>query len=194
MADGEDTTTTEQKPVDPMRGLKRANKTLTQEREALKARVAALEDEAKQAKLTAEEKTLAELDKLRKERDSIAAEAAKARQDRENERLISQLVARHGLRDPEFGEIVLKQKPDDQELDEFVTEIKKSQRFGVLFGVREDTEDEVIPRAPRKSPANNSGQKVAQAELEIEAQSLYPGDEARQQAYVRNVLSLGRGR
>jgi len=200
MAEGENPTTEQQKPVDLERRLKRANKTLSQERDTLKNRLTELENEVKQAKLSAEERAAEELNKLRAERDILAAQAAKISAERDQVKRISDMVARHGLRDPEFGDVVLRQyKPDEHEdFDQFVTDIKKNNRFAVLFGVKDepagDEEEEIVPRPPRKTSQNNGGQKLAAAELEQEAMRLYPNDESRRKAYVANVLSLGRGR
>lgn len=186
--------------VDPLRGLKKANKTLTRERDEIKTKLETLEREAAQAKLTDAERTAASLKQLAKERDDALAEREAAKREREQERRISQMVAKHGLRDPEFGDIILKQfNPEEHDdFDKFVATTKRNQKYSVLFGVPgddrilDDDGEEIVPQAPRQG--SNKGKVVNNTEHEDFARRMFPGNAAQQQAYLANVNAMGRGR
>lgn len=190
---------------DPVKGLKQANRTLQTERDNLAKQLAEAKEAEAKSKRTAEEQAKVELENIRKERDQARAEAAAALKERETERRVSTMVAKHGLKDPDYGELVLKGfNPDEHDdFDAFVTLAKKNKKFEPLFNkveeearVTDEDGEEVIPAAPRanKSKAPGAGSKLAQAEHEEFARTRWPGDEAKQKAYVATVTNLGRGR
>lgn len=193
----------EVKPApDPLKGLKKANKTLETERNTLAEELKRLKDEAEKAKLTETERTAATLKQIEKERDDAKAEALRAKAEREQERKISQLVAKHGLRDADFGEIILKQyNPDEHEdFDGFVNLVKKNKKFEPLFSkpsdedrVTDEEGNDIEPSPPRSVKSKTSGKQVS-AEQEEFARKQFPGDEARQKAYLANIASLSKGR
>ena len=197
-------TPVEDKPVrDPLRGLKKANKTLSTERDTLAAELAKWKDEAEKAKLSDTEKSQKALRDLVRERDEAKADALKAKAEREQERKVSTLVAKHGLRDPDFGDIILRPFNVDEhdDFDEFVSGIKKHKKYQPLFGpvgeeedrvVNEDGED-IVPDRPRQGKSK-TGAKAPSTDHEEFARKQFPGDEERQRAYLANIASLGRGR
>lgn len=201
--EGTDNKPTDKAPVvDPIRGLKKANKTLSQERDNLANELKKLKDEAEKAKLSESERSAATLKQIEKERDEARAEALRAKAEREQERKISQMVAKHGLRDADFGELVLKQyNPDEHDdFDGFVNLVKKNKKFEPLFVKQEDAErvtdedgNDIEPTPPRPNKSK-TGAKQPSAEHEEFARKQFPGDEARQKAYLANIAALGKGR
>lgn len=204
----DDAPTTEVVPAkDPVKGLKQANRTLQTERDNLAKQLAESKEAEAKSKRTAEEQAKVELENIRKERDQARADAEAAKRERETERRVSTMVAKHGLKDPDYGELVLKSfNPEEHEdFDAFVTLAKKNKKFEPLFNkveaaeetrVTDEDGEDVVPAAPRsnKSKAPGAGSKLAQSEHEAFAQSRWPGDEAKQKAYVSNVMNMGRGR
>lgn len=191
---------TEVKTVDPLRGLKKANKTLASERDKLAGELAKLKEDAEKAKLSDTERANAELKRLEKERDDAKAEALRAKAERETERKVSQLVAKHGLRDPEFGEIVLRQfNPDEHDdFDTFVTQVKKNKRYEPLFKELDDARvtdedgEDIVPERPKAGKSVKT--KATNTDHEDFARKQWPNDEARQKTYLANIASLSKGR
>lgn len=190
--------------VDPLRGLKKANKTLQKERDDLKAKLDASEAEAKRAKLTDDEKTKTDLATLRRERDEAKADAERAKKERETERLVSQLVAKHGLRDPDFGETVLKKfNPEEHDdFDAWAKALKKDKKYEPFFGnltsgqvdrVTDDEGNDVEPEPPRGGTGRTT-KKPNASEHEDFARKQWPGNKDKQQAYLDNIAAIGRGR
>ena len=191
---------------DPVKGLKQANRTLQNERDALAKQLADAKEETARSKRTADEQAKVELENTRKERDAARADAEAAKRERETERRVSTMVAKHGLKDPDYGELVLKgfNPEEHDDFDAFVTLAKKNKKFEPLFNKTEAPEervvdengDDVVPETPRanKSKAPGAGSKLAQSEHEEFARSRWPGDEAKQKAYVATVMNMGRGR
>lgn len=201
-AKAEGTPAAEKKPVDEVRRIKNANKTLQKERDYLKFKLEKFEKDAENAKLTEIEKYQKLVREKEKEAESARSEAAKAKVEREFERKVSTLVAKHKLADPEYGELVMKgYDPDEHEdFDAFVAEAKKKPSIARLFlsgensdRVVDDEGNDVIPKVAGSSGAVKKGSNWEENERVI-AKQLYPNDKTRQDNYIAAVKSLKAGK
>ena len=184
----------EKKP-DDIRRIKIANKTLQRERDEYKAKFEKFEKDASDAKLSEVEK----FQKLVKAKEDEAlearTEAARAKAERDFERNVSRLVAKFDLADPDYGELVLKgYNPEDHEdFDNFVAEAKKKPSIARLFKSKErildDDGAEIVPKTAGSSGKVSKGSNWEDNERSI-AESLYPNNKPRQDAYILGLKKL----
>lgn len=204
VVEGQETKTQEEKkvvqPSDDLRRIKKANAALQKERDDFKAKLDKAEKDAQDAKLTEVEK----YQKLVKQHQDEAAlakqEAAAAKKEREYERKVSLLVAKYKLADPEYGDMVLKgYNPEEHDdFDEYVKEVKKKPAIARLFGTVEDrivNEDgsDIEPKVAGSQAKQARSSSWEEREREI-AESLYPNNKARQDAYIAGLKKLRGGK
>ena len=184
----------EKKP-DDVRRIKIANKTLQRERDEYKAKFEAFEKAAADAKLTEVEK----FQKLVKAKEDEAlearTEASRAKAERDFERNVSRLVAKYDLADPDYGELVLKgYNPEEHDsFDSFVAEAKKKPSIARLFKSKDRILDEdgaeIVPKTAGSSGKVSKGSNWEDTERSI-AESLYPNNKQRQDAYILGLKKL----
>lgn len=195
----QETKTTEvvvEKKPDDLRRIKKANAALQKERDDFKAKLEKFEKDVQDAKLTEVEKYQKMLKQQADEAAAAKAEAAAAKKEREYERKISLLVAKHKLADPDYGDLVLKgYNPEEHEdFDAYVAEVKKKPSIARLFGsqdnriVDEDGSD-IEPKVAGSQTKPARGSSWEEREREI-AESLYPNNKARQDAYIAGLKKL----
>lgn len=186
----------EKKP-DDVRRIKIANKTLQRERDEYKAKFEKFEKEAQDAKLSEVEK-FQKLIKAREEEATQAlAEAAAAKKERDFERNVSRLVAKHNLADPDYGDLVLRgYNPEDHDdFDAYVAEVKKKPSIARLFKtegnnrILDDEGMEIVPKTAGSSGKVSKGSNWEENERSI-AESLYPNNKPRQDAYILGLKKL----
>lgn len=164
---------------DPLKGLKKANKTLQTERDGLRTELDTLKKSIEDAKRTDAEKVQAEIKAMNDRLAALANEASAAKKALDRERKISQLVSKHKLADPEYGDLVLqKYNPDEHEdFDQFVGELRKAPTYARLFEqerILDDGGNEIIPRAP-SGTAKKPGSNLDALDREF-AISIHPND------------------
>lgn len=184
------------------RRIKTANRTLQKERDDLKAKLDKYEADAQNAKLTETEKWAKAIKDKEAEADVLRQEAAKAKTERDFERRVSTLVAKHKLADPDYGEIVLKgYNPDEHaDLDAYVAEVKKRPAIARLFEserkaekVLDDAGNEIVPSISGSSNKTKTQGGWETSEREI-AESLFPGQVDRQNNYIQTLKKLKAGK
>ena len=187
----------EVKPENKIRRMEKALASLQKERDEAKSALAKAAEDAQRASMTELDKLKADAAAKAKEAEDFKAEAARARAEREQERLISRMVAKHKLGDPEYGELVLKRyKPEEHEdFDAFVEEVKKEDKFRPLFGsqkiVDEDGED-IIPNA--RGVSTKTKQASAESADREFAESMFPNNKAKQDSYLAEMKKLRSGK
>lgn len=173
--------------------MKQALAALQKERDDLKAAASQAAEEAKRASMTELEKYKADAEARGREVEAARKEAATAKAERERERLVSKLVAKHKLADPDYGDLVLRtyDPAAHEDFDAFVEEAKKEPKIRHLFAsgkALDDDGEEIIPNA---TAVSTKTKKSAASEDLIEfAKSMFPNDTARQKSYLDTVRSL----
>lgn len=193
------TTTGDKTPKDKAR-MAKALAALQKERDDAKAALAKAQEDAKRASMTELDKLKADLDAKAREAEAARIEAAQAKAERERERLVSRLVAKHKLAEPEFGDLILKgYNPEEHEdFDAFVATVKADAKYKRLFALdnritNEDGSD-IVPAtgpAPKSKTSNGSSQDADDREF---AESMFPNNKARQDAYIAQLRKLRSGK
>lgn len=185
------------KPDNDAKRMKKALANLQKERDEAKAALAAAAEEAKRSSMSELEKYKADVASKTQEAEAARKEAAQAKMEREQERLVSRLVAKHKLADPEYGELILKRyKPEEHDdFDSFVDEVKKEDKFKRLFGadkiVDEDGND-IVPNA-RGVSSKTKGASEEAVDREL-AESMFPNNKSRQDSYLAQMKKLRSGK
>lgn len=190
-------------PADGDKDLKRLKKALSalqKEKTTLESQLADFRKEIENAKLSEQQRTSKELEEFKATLAKRDAEKATLEAEVARERRVSVLVAKHGLADPDFADVILKRwNPEEHEdFDTFAASAKKDKKYAPLFtGIRptEITNDDgskVIPAAPG-TPSRATGRAgpsgPSEDDMEI-AKTLYPNAPARQTAYLENLKKI----
>jgi len=144
-------------------------------------------------------KTLREKDL---EAEGLKQEASKAKAERDFERLVGKLVAKHKLADPEYGEIVLRgyNPEENPDLDAYVAEIKKRPTIARLFEapgksrILDDSGEEIVPNTTSGSSGKTKTAGNWEASERELAESMFPGKKERQDNYIKNLKNLKAGK
>lgn len=188
------------------RRLKKALSSLQKEKADLEKQLTDFRKEIEESKLTEQQKVAKELETLRNEvakrdNDRKALEAEIAR-----ERRVSVLVAKHGLADPDFADVVLKKwNPDEHEdFDKFAASLKKDEKYARLFtalradpGITNEDGSKIIPNSTvgmSNRSAAPTGRGGPSDEDEQIARDLFPNSPAKQKQYLENLQRIKRGK
>lgn len=187
--------------------LKKALSSLQKEKMDLEKQLTDFRKEIEESKLSEQQKVAKELETLRAEvakRDNAqkALEAEIAR-----ERRVSVLVAKHGLADPDFADVVLKKwNPEEHEdFDKFASSLKKDEKYARLFtslradpGITNEDGSKIIPNAgvgmSGRSAANEGKVRGASDEDEQIARDLFPNNPDKRRMYLENLQRVKKGR
>lgn len=178
------------------RRMERALASLQKERDDLAAQLTKVAEDTKRASMTELERYKADAEARAREVEAARAEAAVAKAERERERLVSRLVAKHKMADPEYGDLVLKgyDPKTHEDFDAFVDEIKVQPRYRVLFGserIVDESGEDIVPNS--RSVSTKTKKQAAEVDLEEFAASMFPNDKARQKSYIETVRKLSVG-
>lgn len=189
---------------DEGKAIKKANLTLTRERDEARAELARLQKAQEDATLSSNEKAAKELAAAQAEAAAVKAELASQKLLVDRTMKVAHMVAKHKLADPSYGELILQgYKPDEHEdFDQFVVEQAKIPKFARLFDTGSSTGDrildddgnEIIPSTRvGGSGARSKGSNWEDKEAEVAA-GLFPYDKARQARYLAEVRKLRGGK
>lgn len=177
--------------------MAKALASVQRERDEARAALVKAEDDAKRASMTEIDKAKADVAARTKEVDAARAEAAAAKAEAARERLVSRLVSKHKLADPEFGDLVLKgYKPEEHEdFDEFVETFKADPKYKVLFAAKvgekitNDDGSDIVPAVggPKAKTQSATSQDANDREF---AEQQFPNNKARQDAYLNQLRKL----
>lgn len=157
--------------------------------------------EIEKSKLSEADRQKAEFEQLKREREAALLKAQEAEQRLATQDKINDLVAFHGLKNPEFGSVLLKNLKEDEDLDEFAKRMKASPKYRDVFrsddGGSFDVEE---PREKKKAPpAQSSGVPKRGKAAEITeddrafAARRFPKEPERQKALLERLLRERRG-
>lgn len=194
-ADAAEPVVAAEKKPDDVRRIKIANKTLQRERDEYKAKFEKFEKEAQDAKLSEVEK-FQKLVKAKEEEAATAiAEASAAKKERDFERNVSRLIAKHSLADPDYGDLVLRgYNPEEHDLDAYVAEVKKKPSIARLFKtensrILDEDGTEIVPKTAGNTGKVSKGSNWEDNERSI-AESLYPNNKPKQDSYIAGLKKL----
>lgn len=180
------------------RRLKKALSSLQKEKAELEKQLTDFRKEIEESKLTEQQKVAKELETLRNEvakrdneRKALEAEIAR-------ERRVSVLVAKHGLADPDFADVVLKRwNPEEHDdFDKFANSLKKDEKYARLFtsvradpGITNEDGSKIIPNgtvgmASRSAAPSRGGTSDEDEQI---ARELFPNAPAKQRQYLENL-------
>lgn len=178
------------------RRMERALASLQKERDDLAAQLTKVAEDTKRASMTELERYKADAEARARDAEAARSEAAAAKAERERERLVSRLVAKHKMADPDYGELVLKgydpAKHDD--FDAFAEDVKAQPKFRRLFEgdrIVDESGEDIVPSA--RSVSSKTKRSAGEADLEEFAASMFPNDKARQKSYIETVRKLSIG-
>jgi hypothetical protein len=153
--------------------------------------------EIDRSKLSEADRVKAEIEEQRQARAASEAKAAALEAELKTQKLVNELVADHGLTNPEFGEVIVKKfDPEKESFNDFAKRVaadaKYAPVFGRAIGTTEKGPNQGQTRAPAppgpsgggsraKTPSNDEQDEKDRAW----AKSKYPGDEVRQ----KNLLA-----
>lgn len=146
-----------------------------------------LKREQEENALSEQEKAQKLQKELEKNYTLAQKEAEQYRKEATRTRKIAELVAFHGLLNPDFGDVVLKGWDGESDFDKHVESVKESDKYKVLFGSGQD----VVVQAPG-SPGDTGRSQHAPAkdindEDKLKARELFPKSEQKQKAYLENL-------
>lgn len=186
------------------RRLKKALAALQKDKADLEKQLADFRKEIETSKLTEKEKVEKELAGLREQLTKHDGEKAAMEAEVAKERRVSILVAKHGLADPEFADVVLKKwdPAEDADFDAFVGKVKKDSRYSRLFSppaaeskiTNEDGTD-IVPGAGtgvgNRRISMTSGVREVDEQIAVD---LYPNSPTKQKAYIDTLQHMKRGK
>lgn len=157
----------------------------------------AFKKEQERSKLSGEERVKAEIEDIRKKALAAEAEREQLKQELSVQKLVNTLVADHGLRNPEFGGVIVGHFDGTKEdFDTFAKRVSADPKYAPVFGGKVGTEVKAPPaRSPAPpGPAGGSSRRGTgpssdeQSEKDKSwARSRYPGDEEAQKRLLTNL-------
>jgi len=153
--------------------------------------------EQEKSKLSAEERLKQEQEEIRKAKVEADQRVKQLEKSLETQRLVNTLVAEHGLRNPDFGEALLKRfDPEKEDFEVFAKRVRTDPKNVGVFRSLDSEEDSEV-RTERKAappgPATGGSRPIKvssdeQADKDKAwARQRYPGDEEKQKKLIKSL-------
>lgn len=174
--------------------LKRALAALQKEKEKAATELAEYKTATERAKMTEQERILAELEEKRLMAETATARYEQIVAERERDKDVMYLVTRLDLVDADFGETVLRKRNDGETLEALVARLRKDSKLKVLFTPRNAEEDVEVVES--HGNAGNARRKTVVADVSDEdvkrARMLYPFDTSMQKIFLEKLKNSSR--
>jgi len=153
--------------------------------------------EQEKSKLSESDRVKVEVEEQRGARAKADARVSELEAQLKTQRLVNELVADHGLTNPEFGEVIVKKfDPEKESFSDFAKRVAADAKYAPVFGRAIGTTEKGAPQQRAPAPPGPSGGgsrgKAPSNDEQSEkdkawAKSRYPNDEEKQKRLLKSL-------